>query len=164
MTTATSASPTRGSGRSVIPTASRDLLLAALRGLADAGMTTRASDRYVAAHLAALRAAAAVVAARAKPASRRTRLRSVWALLADVAPELKEWAEFFAAGARTRAAAEAGIAAAVTERAADDLMRDAESFIELVATTLGIDQQLGLNQLGLNQQFSFDVRAIRTAS
>jgi len=156
--TSTSTSPSRV----VVASASRDLLIAALRGLSDAALTTRASDRYVAAHLAALRAAAAVVAARATSTSRRTRVRSVWTLLATVAPELTEWAEFFAASARTRAAVEAGIAPVVSDRAADDLMRDAETFIDLVVTALGVDQQLGIDhQLRVGRP---DVGAVRSAS
>ena len=151
-----------GPSRVIISSASRDLLIAALRGLSDAAMTSRAPDRYVAAHLAALRAAAAVVAARAKPTSRRTRVRSVWTLLANVAPELKEWAAFFDTSARTRAEAEAGVSSAVTDRAADDLMRDAETFIELVATTLGIDHQMYVDVLDVHAVHA--VHAVRTAS
>jgi hypothetical protein len=60
----------------------------------------------------------------------------VWALLADVAPELREWAGFFAAGAAKRAAAEAGLAGVVSPREADDLLRDAQSFVAVVETTL----------------------------
>jgi hypothetical protein len=60
-------------------------------------------------------------------------------LLAGVAPELGEWAGFFAAGARKRAAAEAGLPSAVTPREADDLIRDAETFLSVVETTLGFD-------------------------
>jgi hypothetical protein len=59
-------------------------------------------------------------------------------LLASVAPELAEWAAFFAAGARKRAAAEAGRPSAVTPREADDLVRDAEAFLAGVETTLGL--------------------------
>jgi hypothetical protein len=59
-------------------------------------------------------------------------------LLAEVAPELAEWATFFAAGAQKRAAAEAGSRRAVTEREADDLVRDADRFLATVETTLGL--------------------------
>ena len=80
-------------------------------------MTVQDGLRYATAHLAALRAAAAVLAVRAQPApGRRSRMTSVWALLTRVAPELEEWAVFFAAGAAKRAAAEAGISRAVTAR------------------------------------------------
>ena len=89
------------------------MLAAARQGLAGAEDERSAGGRYVAAHLAALRAAAAVVAARAEPApsARRKRPRSVWELLPRVEPALSEWAAFFAAGAGKRAAAEAGLPA-----------------------------------------------------
>lgn len=113
-------------------------------GLLLASTATSASERFVAAHLSALRAASAVLAARARPADPTTRRqppRSVWALLPVVAPELVEWAAFFAAGAGRRAAAEAGIPGAVTARDADDLLRDADTFLALVETTLGLPRQ-----------------------
>jgi hypothetical protein len=117
--------------------------------LADAASAGTAAQRYVAAHLAALRAGAAVLAARARsdPAaagSRRGRSRgprSVWVVLADLAPELGEWAGYFAAGAGKRAAAEAGLPRVVTAREADDLLRDAEAFLALVCATLGLPHQ-----------------------
>lgn len=55
-----------------------------------------------------------------------------------VAPELAEWALFFAAGAPKRAAADAGLTRAVTTREADDLLRDVETFLGLVADLLGV--------------------------
>ena len=57
------------------------------------------------------------------------RSRNVWQLLAEVAPELGEWAAFFASCSDTRAAAEAGIARLVGRRDADDLLRQAEQFV-----------------------------------
>ena len=59
-------------------------------------------------------------------------------LLAEVAPEMAEWATFFAAGAGKRAAAEAGSTRAVSERDADDLVRDADRFLALVEQSLGL--------------------------
>jgi hypothetical protein len=118
------------------------LLALARRGLVEASSTDRPGERYATAHLAALRAAAAVLACRARPAAgptRRSRPTSAWVLLAAVTPELGEWAAFFAAGARKRAAAEAGLPTAVTPREADDLVRDAETFLAVVETTLGFD-------------------------
>ena len=94
-------------------------------------------DRYVAAHLAALRAAAAVLAVRGRP-TRRGRPRSVWEVLPGVAPELGEWATFFDAGAPRRAAVEAGRDDVVGRREADDLLRDAETFLRIVETTIGV--------------------------
>ena len=118
-----------------------DLLAAARTGLVAASTATAPDERYVAAHLAALRAASAVLAVRARPAPRRRgrgpRPTSAWVLLAQVAPGLAEWAQLFAAGARLRAAAATGDRRAVTRRQADDLLRDAEGFVALVEAELG---------------------------
>ena len=57
---------------------------------------------------------------------------------AVVAPELTECASFFAAGAAKRAAAEAGSTRAVTEREADDLVRDADRFLGVGEQALGL--------------------------
>ena len=107
------------------------LLSLARRGLIEAAAAATPGERYAAAHLSALRIAAAVLACRTRPV-RRSRPTSAWVLLADVAPELAEWAAFFAAGAKKRAAAEAGIPSAVTLREADDLVRDVGAFLDMV--------------------------------
>jgi hypothetical protein len=117
-------------------TAATSLLELAHRGLREAARTTAPGERYALAHLAALRAAAAVLACRTQPQARKAKPRPAWALLAEVAPELREWAQFFAAGAAKRAAAEAGLIGVVTPREADDLLRDAECFLSVVETTL----------------------------
>ena len=99
------------------------------------------SLRYGASHPQDLvaRAAAALLAARARPEpARRRPQRNAWVLLAEVAPELEEWARFFAAGSAKRAAAEAGSTRAVTEREADDLVRDADRFLAVVERSLGL--------------------------
>jgi hypothetical protein len=115
------------------------LVESARHGLAAAEDEPTPGARYVAAHLAALRAAAAVVAARAEaPGSRRRRPQSVWELLTRVEPELREWAAFFAASAAKRAAAEAGLPSAVTSSEADELLRDAGTFVSLAEGALGI--------------------------
>jgi hypothetical protein len=116
------------------------LLALARRGLVEACSAATPGERYAAAHLSALRVAAAVLACRARPVagpSRRTRPTSAWVLLAEVAPELGEWAAFFAAGARKRAAAEAGLPSAATAREADDLVREVEAFLAMVEGSLG---------------------------
>lgn len=117
-----------------------DLLASARRSLTEASIAATAGERYAAAHLAALRAAAAVLADRGRPATRRSRVLSVWVVLPQVAPELGEWATFFAAGARIRAAAEAGIDV-VSHRQADDLVRDADVFLARVCELLGVPHQ-----------------------
>jgi len=138
----------------VVGTSSRsvaELLAASREALLVAALEQRPNQRYVGAHVAALRAAAAVLAVRTRPMRGRTASagpRSAWALLGRVAPELGEWAAFFAAGASRRQAAEVGGdvgAEVVTTRDADDLLRDAETFVALVETTLGRHHQAGLS-------------------
>lgn len=124
------------------------LLVIARQGLAEAAQTRPDGLRYAAAHLAALRAAAAMLAVRARPApARRNRVTSVWALLVMVAPELGEWATFFATGATKRAAAEAGIPRVVSAREADDLLRAAEQFVAVVEVALGVAHQPAIEGL-----------------
>ena len=119
------------------------LLTIARQGLIEAAHTQPDGLRYAAAHLAALRAAAAVLAARARPAAptRRSRVTSVWELLVLVAPDFGDWASYFALGAGKRAAAEAGIPRVVSMREADDLLRAAEQFVAVVESTLGLTYQ-----------------------
>jgi hypothetical protein len=119
-----------------LPAGAAQLLGQAHRGLAEAAACPDAGWRYATAHLAALRGAAAVLAARTRPESGRRRPRSAWVLIGQVAPELAEWAAFFAAGAAKRAAAEAGLSSAVTEREADDLVRDVTTFLGVVETAI----------------------------
>jgi hypothetical protein len=119
------------------------LLTIARHDLAEAAQTRPEGLRYATAHMAALRAAAAVLAARARPGAptRRNRLTSVWSLLVLVAPELSEWASYFALGASKRSAAEAGIPRVVSPREADDLLRAAEQFVAVVESVLGLTHQ-----------------------
>lgn len=118
----------------------RDLLAMARRGLGEAANMPTDGLRYATAHLAALRAAAAVLAARAtnKPGVRRSKPTSVWDLLVQVAPELDGWAAHFKAGAGIRAAAEAGIPRVVTAGDADGMVRTAGMFVDVVEVGLGL--------------------------
>ncbi|MET0839347.1 MAG: SAV_6107 family HEPN domain-containing protein [Marmoricola sp.] len=127
-----------------LPAATHSYLDRAAGSLREAITSTSAPERYAHAHVAALRATAALLAARAQPTAppRRRRQKNAWVLLAEVAPELAEWAAFFASGADKRAAAEAGSRRAVTEREADDLVRDADRFLALVETSLGLTEHL----------------------
>ncbi len=117
-----------------------ELLDRSRAGLFEAAMSVHAGERYVDAHLAALRAAAAVLATRGRPSGRGSGPRSVWEVLPRVAPELTEWAAFFAAGADRRAALEAGRLETIPVREADDQLRAAETFVQLVEAGLGLDQ------------------------
>jgi hypothetical protein len=124
-----------------LPATTHSYLARAAESLREAVVASDVPARYACAHVAALRAAAALLAARARPTSssgRRRPQKNAWVLLAEVAPELAEWARFFAAGAAKRAAAEAGSTRAVTEREADDLVRDADRFLAVVEQALGL--------------------------
>ncbi len=135
-----------GQPRCRIAPAALNLIESARRGLADAASEASPGTRYVGAHLAALRAAAAIVAVKMGPGQspRRKAPHSVWELLPRVEPALSEWAAFFAAGAGKRAAAEAGLLRAVSAREADDLLRDAETFLNLAEEALGLPGQPAL--------------------
>src|SRR3954471_5694405 len=115
--------------------AARVLLQRSRAGLFAAAASRSCSERYLAAHMAALRAAAAVLAVRARPGSRGGP-RSVWEVLSRLAPPMGgvwprpaagwgEWASSSAATASRRAAVEAGRGDTITAREADDLLRDA---------------------------------------
>ncbi|HET6694581.1 MAG: SAV_6107 family HEPN domain-containing protein [Nocardioidaceae bacterium] len=128
-----------------LPAATHSYLERAAHSLREAITATEVTQRYAHAHVAALRATAALLAARALPAGpRRGRgaQKNAWVLLAEVAPEFSEWATFFASGAAKRAAAEAGSSRAVSEREADDLVRDADRFLGLVEQSLGLDRHV----------------------
>jgi hypothetical protein len=124
-----------------LPVSALRLVIAARRAMDEAEQATDLGERFAAAHLSALRAAAAVLAADARPdggrPARRGRPASVWTLLERVAPDLGEWAGYFAAGADKRIAAQAGMRGAVSGREADDLMRDAGLFLDIVVARLG---------------------------
>jgi hypothetical protein len=121
-----------------VPQAARDLLIDASRGLGRAIRSSAPADRYAAAHLAALRGAAAVLAAKARPV--RGRRGSAWELMAKVAPEFAEWAAFFAAGSAKRQAAEAGLTRLVGAREADDMLRQVCAFLDLVEESLAPEE------------------------
>ena len=120
--------------------AARVLLDRSRAGLLHAAAARTCSERYIAAHMAALRAAAAVLAVKGRPGSRGGP-RSVWEVLPRIAPEMGEWASFFAATASRRAAVEAGRGDAITAREADDLLRDAEAFHHVVEASFGLPYQ-----------------------
>ena len=109
------------------PAGARSLLAQARACLLDAQDTAKPTERYVFAHLAALRAATAVVLARSwRHRSRRG--GSVWLQLTEVAPELREWAAHFTAGSLRRAAAEAG-SPGISPGEAEICLRHATEFV-----------------------------------
>lgn len=111
-----------------------DLLERAREGLVQACHAQSSAERYTQSHLSALRAAAAVIAAHhtisGRPQS-HSGPRSVWEVLPAIAPELTEWAVFYAGSARRRGSLLRG-EAYVSAREADDLVRQSESFLEAV--------------------------------
>lgn len=115
--------------------AALDLLDRARATLLLACRAESTTDRYIHAHLGALRAAAAVLAAR--PVRRRGGVGNVWECLTDAAPELREWSEYFAVLARRRSALEAG-SVRVSVRECDDVLRAAETFVCLAHAALGM--------------------------
>lgn len=124
-----------------LPASAHSYLTRSADSLRQAMLADQACERYALAHVSALQATAALLAARARPAPRRgRRQRNAWVLLTQVAPEFAEWAQFFAAGAGKRAAAEAGSSRAVSEREADDLVRDADRYLALIETSLGLTE------------------------
>lgn len=127
--------------RAAAPPAALELLAQAHRTLESARGLEDPLERYATAHLAALRTSAAVLAVRGRPEKsprRRRAIRSAWEVLPEVAPELAEWAVYFAAGARRRAAAEAGIQGAASLRDADDLIRNTALFLRIVERLLSL--------------------------
>jgi hypothetical protein len=127
-----------GPRTTTLPGSAAALLGQARLVLGEAAAATDVGERFRFAHLAALRVAAAVLAERGRPAAARRRLMSVWVLIDSVAPELADWARFFAAGAAARAAIEAGSLRAVSAREADDQLRAASDFLHLVEQSLGM--------------------------
>ncbi len=110
-------------------------LARAAQALLAAELAETPADRFLAAHLAAMRTAVTVLAVRARrrPTSRPV---DVWRLLALVAPEYGEWAAFFAAGRHKRLLVQTGAHPLVGEREADDLFRDARTFHDEVSRRL----------------------------
>lgn len=96
--------------------------------------------RYATAHLAALRAAAAVLVVHSGQdcsPGRIAPLTDTWSLLEAVAPELGEWAQFFATTARKRVRAQSGVPGVVTRHEADDLIAEVRQFQAVVTRMLG---------------------------
>lgn len=120
-----------------------DCLDRSAAALGQARTTADPCRRYVLAHTAALRVAAAILAARTRPRSTRG-LCNAWTLLGSVAPELQEWADYFAAGAAKRQAATVGAQHAVSPREADDLVRAVEQFTEAAERCLGLRTHAGV--------------------
>jgi hypothetical protein len=113
-----------------------DLLDRSRHSLLLACQSSDTTTRHQHAQLAALRAAASVLAARRDPRSPVVAgsggpgPRSLWELLPRLAPELAEWASFFEVVTSGPGP--------VSARDADDLLRQAEIFLDLVRRSLGV--------------------------
>jgi len=118
-----------------LPATAIDLLTRADAELLAAQFSSEAGERFVHAHLASLRAAAAVLAVRGRPTGRRA-VRTVWEMLAVVAPEVEGWSVYFAAGAARRRAVEAGRTDAVDAARAEQVLCAAEDFLDEVRALL----------------------------
>ncbi|WP_195908263.1 SAV_6107 family HEPN domain-containing protein [Nostocoides sp. HKS02] len=136
-------------------TSTLDLLDRSRHSLLLACQSTDTTTRHQHARLAALRAAASMLAARRDARrlrgpgasdgadgpdgpdrpddSDRAGPHSLWALLPRLAPELAEWATFFEVVTADRRPQ-----GQVTAREADDLLRQAELFLDLVCHSLGV--------------------------
>lgn len=101
-------------------------------------------ERFRSAHLGALRAAAALLAARTSRTA-RSRPRSAWEMVATIAPELGEWAVYFTDAGRRMQAFDRS-ATRPSQREADDLIRAAETFLGLVVRALGLPMVAGLDR------------------
>lgn len=123
-----------------LTTAALDLLARCEDELLTALRAEDVGERYVHAHLAALRAGAALVAVNGRPARGRRGggPRSVWEMLPAFDPALQGWADRFGRTASVRAAVEAGRVGVVDAAAADDLLADAERFHRVVESMLGL--------------------------
>lgn len=121
-----------------------ELMDRARDALLDACHSSGTTQRYTYAQLGALRAATAIATSAARE-GRGSRRRDVWARLAASRPELAEWSGFFALTSERAAAAERG-RTQLSTREADDLVRQAEMFMELVLSRLGLPMNLPLPQ------------------
>ena len=111
----------------------RTVLTQAQALLADAHAQREVADRFRIAHLAALRAAAALLLVKTAPGTRLARRpTSAWTLIDRFAPEFGLWAGYFAAHAGQRAAADAGAVGVVTRSDAVEMLGAVRTFVALV--------------------------------
>lgn len=104
--------------------------------LVAAELTDRPAERYLTAQHAAGQVAAVVIGSRGARA--RPQRRNLWQVVVEIAPELGEWAGYFHALQGKRDAVRAGATSLVTSREADDLIRDAYAFTDLVEQRLTV--------------------------
>ena len=115
---------------SVLPQTA-DLLRRADAELLSAQFSSEPWEMFSHAHLAALRAGAALVAERGRPAGRGAP-RTVWGMLDAVAPELHALSALFAQSATLRSAVDAGRFELVTATRAQRALAAAEQLVDAV--------------------------------
>ena len=120
-----------------VSSATAELLARSDAELVAATLASDAGEILVHAHLAALRAGAALVQARGRPGGRPAP-RSVWDMVGVLAPGLARWASFFADNAATRAAVESGRGHVVAPERAEQTLAAAEDFQDAVRAELGL--------------------------
>ncbi|WP_233404801.1 SAV_6107 family HEPN domain-containing protein [Actinotalea solisilvae] len=122
----------------LVPASAHELLRRSDAELVAAQLAGSPDERFVHAHLAALRAGAAILEVTGRP-RRRPVPRTVWDMVAAVAPELEAWTSFFAAGAPARAAVESGREGVVDVDRAERTVAAAEDFQDVVRRRLLAD-------------------------
>ena len=122
-------------GEVPVPDSAYELLARSDAELVAAQLATAPDERFVHAHLAALRAGAALLQVTGRPV-RRPAPRTVWEMVALVAPQLAAWTVFFADGAPVRAAVEAGRQDAAGPERAERTVAAAEDFADAVRSLL----------------------------
>lgn len=122
----------------LVPESAVELLRRSDAELVAAQLAGSPDERFVHAHLAALRAGAALLEVTGRP-RRRPVPRTVWDMVAAVAPELEPWTAFFAAGASARAAVESGREGVLDAGRAERTVAAAEDFQDVVRRRLLLD-------------------------
>jgi len=123
-----------------VPDSALDLLARSDAEVVAATLASAPDETLLHAHLAALRAGAALVQVRGRPGGRPAP-RTVWDMVAVLAPELAAWAAFFADNAGTRSAVEAGRGDLVDGRRAERALAAAEDFQTAVRAVIGAGVQ-----------------------
>ena len=120
-----------------VPDSALDLLARSDAEVVAATLASAPDETLLHAHLAALRAGAALVQVRGRPGGRPAP-RTVWDMVAVLVPELAAWAAFFADNAGTRSAIEAGRGELVDARRAERALAAAEDFQTAVRAVIGV--------------------------
>ena len=127
----------RAGDRVPVPASALELLARSDAELVAATLAGEAADRFLHAHLSAVRAGAALLHVTGRPPRRRT-VRTVWDMVAVVAPELAHWAKLFADNAAARSAIEAGRTQVVDDLRAERAVCAAEDFHAAVRGWIGL--------------------------